>query len=128
VPSPADPFLFQDPRFLGSARDLEAAGLDEIERLAGVDAEPPQPLHRPTRQAAHQLGGAEHRRVAGSPGRGLGGDLMTVQQGDAPAAATGQKVRGRGAEASRSDHDDVRFSEHRSSPRSPQHCTLTASP
>lgn len=87
-------------------RDFETARLHPVERLPGVPGESLDPLARKQHHLDHQVRRARVRGQARRPRRGLGREVVSVDEHDVDAPHCELKG-GSGSEPTGADHDDV---------------------
>ncbi len=112
-PPAACEFVLHDGHILRPAGDFEGARLRPRQRLSGVRGESLDILRRQLHQLHHQVAGA---RVAQHPRGARGGlrrDVVFVDDHDALDSPPGKIKRGRGAQPTGADHDDIGVVHHR---------------
>ena len=87
-------------------RNLETARLHPVEWLPGVVGEPLDPLAREQHQLDHQVRRTRVRRQARRSRRGLGREVVLVEEHDVDAPHC-ELEGGSGSEPAGADHDDV---------------------
>jgi hypothetical protein len=96
-----------------AARDLETARVNPVQRLPGIVAESLDPLSSECDEVDQELALAGTADHAGSTRRGLGTDVVLIDEHDVLDAAFDKVERGRRTKSTGPDDDHIGLAHHR---------------